>query len=104
MKKFICEVVKKDRYEIEIDDQMLDEDWMERFNFCNRLEYDCLEEHAVRISKHMSKSYDSYIDGYGYPLINGHKHYAAFDYQVESGINIKILNDEDDIEVDVFEI
>lgn len=103
MKKFKCSVTRTDEYEIEIDETVLDEEWMEDFRqyFYNYHEYD---EHAEHIAQHRARFEMNFIEGYGIPLINGGRPPFAEEKGLNKAININIISEDEDCSVDVEEI
>jgi hypothetical protein len=103
MKKFICEVVRTDKYIIEIDETKVDEKWLANYREYF-YDYHTLEQHAEHLAQHRARFAESFIEGYGIPLVDGKKPWNAEDNQVESGINIKIVSEDDDCDLWVSEI
>jgi hypothetical protein len=99
LRKFEVEVVRTDRYVVEIDENIINEDWMKQYrdDFCSI--YD-LRGHAENIALSRSRHMDSFIEGYGVPLIDGQIPYGVDDEDVQHGINIKIVDEDEDYEVD----
>ena len=104
MKKFKATVTRTDEYEIEIDETKLDEQWMEDFRkvFYN---FDTYEEHAEQIAQMRARFQESFIEGYGTPLVNHKKPWFADDKtEVEEAININIISEDNDCDVEIDEI
>jgi hypothetical protein len=103
MKRFKCKVTRVDKYIIEFDEEKIDEEWMEAFRSYMYNFYD-LEEHAEHIAQFRARFNQPYIEGYGVPLVDGEVPPFANTDQIRDGINIKIISEDDDIEVDVIEL
>lgn len=104
MKKFKVKVVRTDEYIIEIDDTILNEQWMDDFRhvFFRFHEYD---EHAEQIAMMRARFGEGFIEGYGNILVNGKKSWHITDEnQVNQAINIKIISEDDEREIEVEEI
>lgn len=104
MKKFECTVTREDKYIIELDENILDEEWMAHFR---RYFYDChnLNEHAEHIAQFRARFGDhNFIEGYGVPLVNGKKPIFADENSINKAINIIIVSEDEDCEVEVEEI
>ena len=104
MRKFKCIVERTDEYVIEIDENIINEDWMEEFK---KYFYgiDCLEEHAEHLAQMRARFGDiSFFEGYGPVLINGYKPFNKKNSEVQKGINIIVVNEDNEISVDVEEI
>lgn len=103
MKKFKCVVTRTDEYEIEFDENKINEEWMKEFRQVFYSFYD-LEEHAEHLAQSRARFQQEFIEGYGVTLIDGRKPYGCDENDVETGINIKIISEDNDCEVDVTEI
>ncbi|MCG3089154.1 hypothetical protein [Sporosarcina cyprini] len=103
MEAYKCEVERTDRYEIEFDENVCNEQWMEDFRSVFYDFYD-LEEHARHIAQFRARFGSREIEGYGVPLENGQVPYWArgesYEGRVNYAINIKILSEDDDIYID----
>ncbi|MGM7680781.1 hypothetical protein ACSVDA_01375 [Cytobacillus sp. Hm23] len=73
MKKFECEVTRIDQSTVELDETVLDEEWMEHFreHFYN---FHTLEEHVEHIAQFRARFGSKFIEGYSVPLENGKLH------------------------------
>ena len=118
MKKFKCTVTRTDEYEIEIDESIINEEWMEHFrtymyNFNELSEH---AEHLAQFQARLGSEYD-FIEGYGYVKRDGKLPYSHEDFdkngnwlpeaerrQPAPGININIISEDDECEVDVEEL
>lgn len=103
MKKFKCIVTRTDEYIIELDENILNEEWMQHFRDYF-YDFDLLEEHAEHLAQYRARFGEGFIEGYGNVLVNGKKHWSVNDDQVNKAINIKIVSEDDDCDVDVFEM
>lgn len=103
MKRFECEVTRRDTYTIEIDETIMDEEWMEHYSRYF-YEYNSLEEHAENIAQARARFQNDFIEGYGTPLVNGKKPSFADEKSIQTGINIKVVSEDNDCYVDVVEV
>lgn len=103
MRKFKCVVTRVDEYEIEIDDKKFNEEWMRNFKEC-MYDFDTYENHAEHIAQFRARFGCRFIEGYGTPLENSKKPFFVKDEEVEKGININIISEDNDCEVEVEEI
>ncbi len=104
MRKFRCVVTREDEYIIEFDENKINKEWMADFrrHFYN---YDDLDEHAEHIAQHRARFGRDFIEGYGIPLVNGKQPwYITSIEECETGINIKIVSEDQNCDVDVEEI
>ena len=107
-RKFKVSVIRYDDYEIELDDEVLTEDWMKEwrqqfYSFTN------LRDHAEHLAQLQARFGDSFLEGYGHVRrdgeyiwpgnTEGHKDDLHAD-----GINIKIINEDNCTEIDTEEI
>ena len=118
MKKFRCTVTRTDEYIIELDEKVLDEEWMK--NFAEYMySFNTLEEHAEHIAQYQARLGSDYvfIEGYGYVKRNGELPYGSEDFdskgnwlpedqrrQPAEGINIVIVNEDSDCEIETEEL
>lgn len=102
MKKFECTVVREDKYTVEFDESVITDEWMKEFrqSFYN---FHTLDEHAKHIAQFRARFGERFIEGYGVPLEDGKVPYWANNKEVNHAINIKVVSEDDDIEVDVYE-
>ncbi len=100
MKSFKCDVERIDKYVIEFNEDVCDEEWMADFRDYFYNFYD-LEEHAEHIAQFRARFGSGFIEGYGIPLENGKVPYWADEGKVNEAINIKIISEDSDIHVDV---
>jgi hypothetical protein len=103
MKKFKCTVTRTDEYEIEIDDKVLNKEWMKNFR-STFYPFDTYAEHAEQIAQMRARSDSSFIEGYGTPLVNHKIPFGAEKNSIERAININVLSEDDDCDVEVEEI
>lgn len=105
MKKFKVRVERVDEYEIEFDEKIINEEFMEDYReFFSDIE--TLEEHAENIAISRARFGEGFIEGYGNTMVNGRLPFMVEDKDVEKGINIKILSEDNfsDMNVEVEEI
>jgi|SRR5699024_587685 len=104
MQSFGCEVQRNDRYVVEFDEEVCNEEWMAEFR---EFFYDfySLSEHARHIAQFRARFGSSFIEGYGIPLENGEvPFWVQSDVrkkQVNHAINIKLVSEDENISVDV---
>lgn len=103
MKKFKVTVTREDSYIIEIDENKFNDQWIDEWKQVY-YDFDTLEEHVEHIAQCRARFQQEFIEGYGAPLINGEKPIFTDDKNVEKGINIKVISEDDDIETDSYEI
>lgn len=104
MKRFKTTVTRTEEYIIEIDENIINEEWMQHFRRYF-YDFDSYEEHAEHLAQHRARFEQSFIEGYGEVLINGKKSWnVQDDNEVEKGINIIIEREDQDCEVEVEEI
>ena len=103
MKRFKCKVERVNEYIIEFDEEVLNEEWMKYFRsvFFN---YHELDEHAEHIAQMRARFEQSFIEGYGVPLVDGKIPSFADEKSVNKAINIVIVSEDEDCEVEVEEI
>lgn len=65
MKKFKCRVTRVDEYEIEIDEEKINEEWMETFRSYMYKFHD-YEEHAEHLAQLRARVGEGFYEGYGY--------------------------------------
>ena len=100
MEAYKCEVERTDRYEIEFDENVCNEQWMEDFRSVFYDFYD-LMEHAEHIAQFRARFGSREIEGYGVLLENGKipwwAHHEKYKNVINHAINIKIISEDDDI-------
>ncbi|MBX0320277.1 hypothetical protein [Shouchella clausii] len=103
MKKFRCTVTRTDEYEIELDENVMNEEWMKEFR---EVYYDFhyLEEHAEHIAQHRARFGMRYFSDYGDPLVDGMRHWSTKEGEEAKHINIKVLSEDEECVVEVEEI
>ncbi|MEI2465113.1 hypothetical protein [Niallia taxi] len=100
MKSYHCRVEKVDKYIVELDETVFTEEWMEAFRQV-WFPYYTLEQHAEHISYMRSVYGMRDIEGYGIPLENGELPNWADEKDVNKAINIKVISEDDNIDIDV---
>lgn len=106
MKRFECEVVRTDKYIIEIDESKLNEEWMEAFRSVF-YDFNSFEEHAEHIAQLQARFGNRFIEGYGDVKRNGQVSFGGKEEnrsEYEDAINIKVISEDYDCYVDVEEI
>ena len=104
MRKFKCEVITTNTYEIELDETILNEEWMNDFS---QYFFDVgnLEEVAEHLAWSRSVHKDNHIEGIGYYLQNGKSpFFIEEDKTINTAVNINIRSEDKDVEVDIIEI
>lgn len=101
--KFKVRVTREDEYEIEIDEKVHDEQWMDDFRNVF-YDYYSLEDHAEHLGQHRARFKDPFIEGYGYVLVDGKNPTWRKDIEPTKSINIKVISEDDNVEIDVYEI
>ena len=115
MKKFKCTVTRTDEYEIEIDENIINEEWMEHFR-SYMYDFDELSEHAEHLAQFQARlgSEQDFIEGYGYVTRDGELPYSHEDFdkngnwlpeaerrQPTPGINIKIISEDNECDLQI---
>jgi len=103
MKRFKCKVERVNEYIIEFDEEILNQEWLDEFSK-HFYKFKGLEEHAEHIAQIRARTEQDFIEGYGIPLVNGKVPHFADKYNIEKGINIVIVSEDEDCEIDVEEI
>ena len=98
MKAFDLVVERKEHYEVHLDEEVLNEEWMENFRK-DFYDFETLQEHAEHIAQFRARFGSRMIEGYGVPLENGEKPWYAEEKQVNRAINIEIISEDEEIDV-----
>lgn len=105
MRKFKVKVERIDEYEIHFDEGIINEEFMDSYKkFFSDIE--SLEEHAENIALMRARFGESFLEGYGNPMVNGRKPFMVKEEDVQKGINIKVISEDDfnDMNVEIEEI
>lgn len=107
-RKFKVQVERIDNYEVEIDDEVINEEWMEKFRNVF-YDFDDLEEHAEHLAQFKARFRNGafpgfFIEGYGIPLLNGEAGSGSREKDVNRAINIIVVDEDNDIDVSVQEL
>ncbi len=94
MKKFKVRVDRVDEYEIEFDENIINKEYIEDFKKCF-YSFDTLEEHAEHIAQFRARFGERFIEGYGNVMVNGRLPFMVKEEDVEKGINIKVVSEDD---------
>lgn len=108
MKKFKCRVTRVDEYEIEIDEERINEEWMKDFRSYMYKFHD-YEKHAEHLAQLRARQGEGFYEGYGYVSVNGERPLAVRlselnESSYESGININVISEDEECEVEIEEI
>ena len=100
MEKFECRVERVDKFIVEFDEEICNEEWMAAFRevFYN---FHSLEEHAEHIAQFRARFGQRFIEGYGIPLENGEAPLWVNEKDVNHAINIKVISEDENILVEV---
>lgn len=106
VKKFKCVVERRDEYIIEIDDKVINKEWVDNFRLY-MYQFHNLHEHAEHLAQIQARFGDSlrFIEGYGSVKRDGE--YLCGTQKDEllcEGVNIIIVEEDEDCEVQVTEI
>lgn len=94
MRKFKVKVERVDEYEIEFDESIINEEFMKDYSeFFSDI--DTLEKHAENIAIFRARFGERFIEGYGNPMVNGRLPFMVKEKDVERGINIKVISEDD---------
>ena len=94
MKKFKVRVERIDEYEIEFDENIINQEFMDGYSeFFS--EIDSLEEHAENIAVFRARFGERFIEGYGNPMVNGRRPLMVKEEDVQKGININVISEDD---------
>ncbi len=109
MAKFKCTVTRVDEYEIDIDENKINEEWMEHFRSYMYHSFTEYKDHAEHLAQLRARFGESFYEGYGYVSVNGHRPLAVMlselnEKSYEPGINIKVIDEDNDIEVECEEL
>lgn len=98
MKRFECLVTRKEKCIVEIDETIMNEEWMKKFrkDFYN---VNTLRIHAEAIAKAAVEG-DVFIEGYGVPKVDGHFPYYDGKQSTED-IGVNVIPMEYNAETDV---
>jgi len=88
---YACTVERTDKFVVEFDETVINEEWMANFR---EFMYDfySLEEHADHIAQHRARFGTCFVEGYGVPLENGKAPFGVKESHVNHAINIKIIS------------
>jgi len=102
-KRFKCTVERTEEYIIEFDDEIINQEWLDEFAE-TIYKIDSLKEHAEHLAQHRARFEQNFIEGYGVPLIDGEIPYTIDKNNIQNGINIIIVSEDEMCDVDVEEI
>jgi hypothetical protein len=108
MKRYECTVTREDKYIIEFDENVINEEFMEEFRQCF-YNYKTLADHAKNIAQLRARfPDDSFIEGYGRVKVNGSVPFFFGEERgredCEDAINIKVVSEDRNCDVEVKEI
>ncbi|MBC2178182.1 hypothetical protein HCB27_16805 [Listeria booriae] len=100
--KFKCEVVREDRFIVELDEAYFDEAWIVEFNKCFFNYYRDIAEVVDYIAKTVTSSGGrDHIRGIGIPLFNGEKPFGVDAKKINTHVNIVSTQEIGDQECEV---
>lgn len=106
MKKFKVEVTTTNTYEIELDENVINEEWMQEFRE-TFYSFNTLEEHAQQIAEQRVRNAertDTFLEGYGRVRIKDYGFDSkSWDNPVE-GITVTVIDEGEITETEVVEI
>ncbi|OME55530.1 hypothetical protein BSK59_13725 [Paenibacillus odorifer] len=101
MRKFKCEVVTTNTYIVEIDENIINEDWMD--NYSNYFtEIDTIEEHAINVAWHRNMFKNDNFEGYGY--VGEVSSELTSEDLKNKGITLRVISEDEEIETEAREI
>ncbi|MEG2289070.1 MAG: hypothetical protein RSA29_04510 [Clostridium sp.] len=102
MKKFKCTVTRVDEYEIEIDENVIDQKWLEDFRK-HMYKFSNYEEHAEHLAQLRARFGESFYEGYGNINIDGCKPCFLNEEQdqYEKAININVIDEDNECDVEI---
>lgn len=103
-RKFNITVYREDVYQVELDTDVMTEEWMKEFRDYF-YDFDGLEQHAEHIATMRARFGELYMEGYGYPLIDGKEPVGIPQYmRPTTAFNINIIDEDNTITCDVKEL
>lgn len=102
MKRFECSVKRTNKYIIEFDEDIWSEETIAAFREVF-FDFYFLEEHAEQVAQMRARFGNDFIEGYGIPTVNNKLPWHTKEAQ-NSGVNIIIKSEDEDICVDVKKI
>ena len=94
MRKFKVKVERIDEYEIEFDEDIINQEFMDSYKkFFSDI--DTLKEHAENIAQFRARFGERFIEGYGNPMVNGRLPWMVEEKDAQKGINIKVISEDD---------
>ena len=94
---------KNDIYGAQSTEDIINDEFIESYKeYFSDIE--TLEEHAENIATLRARLGESFIEGYGTPLVNHKIPFGAEKNSIERAININVLSEDDDCDVEVEEI
>lgn len=102
MKTFKCTVTRTDEYEIQLDETKMTPEWMTEFAE-SMYSFSSLKEHAQHLAQLRARFPEqSFFEGYGSSIPTWQDTIRVI--EVEPGVSIKVVSEDDDINVDVEEV
>ncbi|WP_185541816.1 hypothetical protein [Listeria booriae] len=87
-KKFKCEVIRTDKFSVELDEKFFNEEWFENFNR-HFYDYEDLEELSKYIAQVITRrGIETFIDGIGVVMQNGEIPMYVVKEKVNTSVNI----------------
>ncbi|MET3508273.1 hypothetical protein [Halalkalibacter oceani] len=104
MKKFKCVIKKRYEYEIELDENQMNKEWMEGWKNVF-YDFDSLEEHAEHIAQVRANKGTGFIEGYGNVLENGKRPlFLRENEKINESVNINVIEDNELSYINVEEV
>ncbi|MEK4006439.1 hypothetical protein [Paenibacillus sp. FSL H3-0333] len=101
MRKFKCEVVTTNTYIVEIDENIINEEWMDHYSKYF-YEIDTIREHAANVAWHRNSFRNYDFEGYGY-VGEANLDMSAEELK-KKGITIRVISEDEEIEVEAMEV
>lgn len=107
MAKFEITVHRTDTYEIEIDENIINEEWIEHFqSYMWDVDEDCPHEDLAKHIGQMRARFGSrqFMEGFGIIPVEGEYLTDKEKESLADGFKLKVISEDDEIEIDAREI
>lgn len=107
MAKFEITVHRTDTYEIEVDENVINEEWINNFeSYMWELDDDCPHEDLAKHIGQMRARFGShtFMEGFGYIPAEHEYVLASEKKSVADGFKLKVISEDEEIEIDSREI